>query len=101
MKMRIAPPNEGLQAVVRGTDVIGASIGSAEGQAYLTLGWHSLQRMSVVAESTAIRYEWPSGDFACVRVGSEFPFDDLPDGLACVDGPSSGASAKLNKENVR
>ncbi|MCP4263315.1 MAG: hypothetical protein GY774_38280 [Planctomycetes bacterium] len=74
MKMKITPPSEGLQAVVRGTDVLGLSFGQADQQAYLTAGWHRTQRLDVIAESTAIRYEWPDSDFSNVRIGSNFPF---------------------------
>jgi hypothetical protein len=82
MKMKVAPPREGLQAVVRGTDVFGLSLGIGEQQNYLTAGWHRTQRLDVVAESTAIRYEWPDSDFAKVRIGSKFPFQpasEIPD----------------------
>ena len=81
MKMKVPPCNEGLQAIVRGTDVLGLSFGIGEQQNYLTAGWHRTQRLDVVAESTAIRYEWPDSDFAKVRIGSTFPFrpDEIPD----------------------
>ncbi len=94
MKMKVAPPNEGLQAIVRGTDVLGASVGSADNQAYLTLGWHRCQRLDAIAENTAIRMEWPNSNFASVRVGSEFP------GVAPhVQGtPDTPAPAGQNKE---
>ncbi len=84
MKMKIGLPNEGLQAVVRGTDVLGISVGSTDRQSYLTAGWHHLQRLDVVTESTAVRFEWPNSDFACVRVGSEFPPEFLTSSLACT-----------------
>ena len=73
MQMKVSPPNEGVQAVVRGTDVLGLSLGIADQQAYLTAGWHRVQRLDVIAESTAVRLEWPSADFAEVRVGTAFP----------------------------
>jgi hypothetical protein len=76
MKMKIAPPSEGLQAVVRGTDVLGISFGQDDRQTYLTAGWHRTQRLQVVAESTAIRYEWPDSNFSNVRIGSNFPLPD-------------------------
>jgi hypothetical protein len=74
LKMRVAPPAEGLQAIVRGTDVVGVSTGVADKQAYLTVGWHRIQRLDIVQESTAFRLEWPNSDFINVRVGSKFPF---------------------------
>jgi len=79
MKMKVAPEEEGLQAVVHGTDVLGVSMGSANQQAYLTLGWHRLQRLDIVTESTAVRLEWPNSDFVNIRVGSSFP--GIPDEL--------------------
>ena len=79
MKMKVAPEEESLQAIVRGTDVIGLSTGSADKQAYLTLGWHRLQRLDIVTESTAVRLEWPNSDFVNIRVGSSFP--GIPDDL--------------------
>jgi hypothetical protein len=81
MKMKVAPSNEGLQAIVHGTDVLGLSLGIGGQQNYLTAGWHRTQLLDVVAESTAIRYEWPDSDFANVRIGSKFPFrpDEIPD----------------------
>jgi len=72
MKMKVEPCNEGLQAIVRGTDVMGISLGVGERQNYLTVGWHRTQRLDVIAESTAVRYEWPDSDFANVRIGSKF-----------------------------
>lgn len=74
VKMRLAPSEEGLQAIARGTDVLGFSLGHADQQVYLTLGWHRVQRLDVVQESTAVRLEWPDADFVNVRVGSKFPF---------------------------
>ncbi len=82
MKMKVAACNEGLQAIVHGTDVFGLSLGIGEQQNYLTAGWHRTQRLDVVAESTTIRYEWPDSDFANVRVGSKFPSQpdlEIPD----------------------
>lgn len=74
LKMKVGPPAEGLQAVVRGSDVVGLSVGRADQQTYFTLGWHRTQRLDVLQESTAVRLAWPDGDFVNVRVGSRFPF---------------------------
>lgn len=79
MKMKVAPEEEGLQAIVRGTEVIGLSTGNADKQAYLTLGWHRIQRLDIVTESTAVRLEGPNSDFVNIRVGSSFP--GIPDEL--------------------
>ena len=76
MKMKFVPDEEGLQTVVRGTDVLGISAGRVEKQAYLTAGWHRIQRLDIVTQSTAFRLEWPNSDFAQIRVGSEFPYEE-------------------------
>lgn len=73
MKMKVAVPNEGLQAVVHGTGTVGIALGTLERQSYFHIGVQRRERLDVVAEDTAIRFEWPSSDFFHVRVGSEFP----------------------------
>ena len=77
MKMRLGEPNEGLQAVVHGTDVFGVSLGKADKHRYFTIGWQRLEFIDVVQENTAIRLEWPANDYLSVRVGSYFPGTDL------------------------
>ena len=73
MKMKVAAPNEGLQALVRETQTLGLAVGSLEAQSYLSLGIQRKRRLEVIDENTAIRFEWPNSDFFSVRVGSEFP----------------------------
>ena len=75
MKMKAAKPNEGLQAIVHGTNVLGISLGKADKHGYLTLGWQRLEFIDVLKESTSVRLEWPDNSFANVRVGSEFPLE--------------------------
>lgn len=76
LKMKSIEPNEGLQAVVYGTDVVGLSIGKAKQQNYFTLGWHQLQYIDILKEDTAIRLEWPDSIFLNVRIGSVPPVPD-------------------------
>ena len=73
MKMKVAAPNEGLQAVVRGVEVLGLGIGRDDGYGYVALGWHNRQRLDILDENASVRLEWCGNDFANVRVGSEFP----------------------------
>lgn len=75
MKMKAAKPNEGLQAVVHGTNVLGFSLGKADKHGYLTLGWQRLEFIDILKESTSIRLEWPDNSFVNLRVGSEFPLE--------------------------
>ena len=90
IKLRIADAEEGVQAVVSGTDVIGFSVGRPDQQYYLTVGWHRTQRLEAIADNTCLRFEWPSSDFAKVRIGTSFPpiVDDasqLGRGFECPD----------------
>ena len=73
MKMKTAKPNEGLQAVVHGSDVVGLSVGKADQHGYVTVGWQRLEYIDVLKDNTALRLEWPDSAFASVRVGSQFP----------------------------
>lgn len=72
MTMKVVPPNEGVQAVVRSTSTAGLAVGSCDGQPYVALGWAAQQRVEVLDENTAIRFEWPDG-FNSIRVGSAPP----------------------------
>jgi hypothetical protein len=74
MKMKASKPTESLQAVLHGSDVLGASIGKADKHAYITVGWQRLEYIDILQESVSIRLEWPDSTFANVRVGSRFPF---------------------------
>lgn len=76
MKMKAAKPNEGLQAVVHGTDVVGVGIGKADKHGYFTIGWQRLEFIQILKESTSVRLEWPDSTFGNVRVGSEFPIGE-------------------------
>lgn len=84
MAMKVSPPNEGVQAVVRATSLLGLSLGRTGDRTYLTLGYDTEQQTEIVAESTSVRVEWPAGDLFNLRAGSTWP--DRP--------PSEPASVK-------
>ena len=73
MKMKVAASNEGVRAIVRGTETVGVAVGVGEETSYALLGWQQLSNLYVVDSDTAVRLEWPSADFFEVRVGTEFP----------------------------
>ena len=77
MQMKVSPPNEGVQAVVTGVETLGLAIGDTPWEGYVSLGYHRLERLQIIEESTAIRLEWsswPNKDFTRVKVGTEFPY---------------------------
>ena len=73
MSMKMSPPNEGLQAVVRATSVLGLSMGRTRDRTYLMLGYDSEQQTDIVAENTSVRLEWPASDLFNLQVGSNWP----------------------------
>jgi hypothetical protein len=85
LKMKVAEPNEGVRAVVTGTETLGLAFRSDKREGYFLIGWQELSRLRAIDENTQIRFEWPSSDFFTVRLGTEFPFG--PD-----DGPVPGES---------
>jgi len=74
MVMRASAPEEGHQAIVRGTDVAGLTVGKSDAGGYLVVGWEKRQRIEIIDPNTAVRLEWPKGDLFNVRVGSEWPY---------------------------
>jgi hypothetical protein len=77
-KMKVAPANEGVQAVVKGATVLGASVKIAPDDKHVVLGWDNTSQMIVMSEGASVRLEWPTNDPFSVRVGSRPPF--LPAG---------------------
>lgn len=73
MKMKAAPPNEGVQAVVKGTEMLGFHIGAGQEEYHIGLGWDYRRRI-VISSNATVRLEWPNGDFFNVRVGTAPPF---------------------------
>ena len=73
LKMKAAPPSEGVQAVVKGTETLGFDLGAGEDDYRIALGWQ-YRRQIVVSSNSAVRLEWPNGDFFNVRVGTRLPW---------------------------
>lgn len=73
-KMRVAPANEGVQAIVKGATVVGASVKVAPEDTHLTVGLDKTSQIAVVSEGASVRLEWPTSNPFSVRVGSQPPF---------------------------
>jgi hypothetical protein len=95
MSMKMNPPNEGVQAVVRATSLLGFSLGRTSDRTYLTLGYDAEQQTDIVAENTAIHLDWPSGALFDLRAGSSWPANHQP------DPPSSNLQNQMNGGNAR
>ncbi len=77
MKMKVSPANEGVMAIVKSTEIVGASIMFGNDESHILLGWNNFTRLYITSESASVRLLWPSSDLFSVRVGSRPPF--LPD----------------------
>lgn len=73
MKMRVAEPDEGVRAVVKGTSQLGFAVGLGQEDPSLSVGWSNSRRLSVLNENTSVRFEWPTSGFYNVRVGTNAP----------------------------
>ena len=93
LKMKAAPTNEGVQAVVKGTETLGFDLGAGEDDYRIALGWQ-YRRQIFISSNAAVRLEWPNGDFFNVRVGTLPPW--------VTNAPESKAEPKANsKTNPR
>ena len=80
-KMKVVPPNEELEAVVTGSEVVGLGIGLGQENYYLGLGWDQRALIKIFDPNTCLRIEWPNSnpDFFSARFGSTPPFlNSLP-----------------------
>jgi hypothetical protein len=75
--MKVAPANEGVQAIVKGATVVGASVKIAPDDTHVAVGWDRSSQIAVISEGASVRLERPRNDLFSVRVGSRPPF--LPD----------------------
>jgi hypothetical protein len=72
-KMKVIPHREGVQAVIKGTESLGVSIGHGAEGGHFTAGWDYRRRIDV-GSNAAVRLEWPTGDYFNFRVGTKPPF---------------------------
>ena len=86
MKMAVQPSNEGVRAVVKGTQTLGVGLGLGHEDYYLSAGWNN-QRMLKVADDTCVRLEWPNGGFFNMRVGTNFPTQFLARSASLTNQP--------------
>ena len=74
MKMKVTPPQEGIEAVVHGINFMGFGISKTPEDFSLITGIYHKSRIEILAEDTALRLEWPKNDLFSVRVGKSIPF---------------------------
>src|ERR1044071_3417861 len=59
VRMRVSPPNDGLRAVVTGSDTLGIVAGSVAAERRLTVGWERFSLLQIIAADTTLSLEWP------------------------------------------
>jgi len=62
MRMKVTTPDNGVRAVVTGTDTLGIAAGSVASERRITIGWERYSQIQVIAEDTALSLEWPTSD---------------------------------------
>lgn len=73
LEMKATTPHEGVKSVVRGTELIGFTMGAVDQRPYLMLGWDHEQRLEILDTNTTLRLEWPNDSFFNIRVGTNVP----------------------------
>ena len=73
LKMKALPSNEGLQAIVKGTETLGLNLAAGPDDYHIGVGWNYYRRMDI-SSNAAVRIEWPTSDFFNIRIGTKPPF---------------------------
>jgi hypothetical protein len=73
MRMKSAPVDDGVGAVVTGIETHGLSLGLGRHESHVTAGWDNRRRI-VMGSNASVRLEWPNSSFFNVRVGTAPPF---------------------------
>lgn len=74
LKMKIIPPNEGIQGVVQGSAMFGLNIGAGQDEYHFSFGWDSCRKITM-SSNAMVRLEWPNADFFRVRLGTAPPWE--------------------------
>jgi hypothetical protein len=75
LQMRVQPPTNGVQAVIKGYAVVGAKIGGSPDDYGLSLGYDSRRMIYLSPLDAQFGLQWPDANFFNVRVGTNLPPD--------------------------
>ncbi len=73
MKMKVPPANEGVKAVVYGTETIGLTAGKTVAGHHVSLGWHDIEQLDILEENSSFRFERLESSLFNIDVGTEPP----------------------------
>lgn len=73
MVMKASAPENGHQAIVTGTDIVGLGLGKSREGGYLSLGWDNRRWIEIIDKNTTVDLVWPNGNFLNTRVGASWP----------------------------
>ncbi len=74
VRMRVQPPAEGVQAVVKGYSVVGVKVGGSQEDYGVSVGYDSRRLIVISDTNAAFGLEWPTASFFSVRIGTNIPF---------------------------
>lgn len=78
LRMRVVPPTNGPQAVVKGYTVVGGKVGGSADDYGVAFGYDSRRLIQIAPEGARFTLEWPDASFFNVRIGTNTPFLDAP-----------------------
>lgn len=84
MRMKVAPPQEGVQAIVTAVDTLGVSVDGGSRNYGFAIGFSRSERVEVVDANASVALVWPDASLFNLRAGTVPPFlpkNDLEDGL--------------------
>lgn len=75
LQMRVLPPTNGVQAVIKGYSIVGAKMGGSPDDYGLSLGYDSRRMIFISPVDAQFCLQWPDANFFNVRIGTNLPPD--------------------------
>ncbi len=73
LRMRVLPPTNNVQAVIKGYTIVGAKLGGSPDDYGLSLGYDNRRLIYVAPLDAQFSLEWPRASFFNVRLGTNLP----------------------------
>lgn len=75
LRMRVLPPTNGVQAVIKGYSIVGAKVGGSPDDYGFSLGYDSWRMIYLSPLEAQFALQWPDAGFFNVRIGTNLPPD--------------------------
>ena len=73
LRLRVLPPTNSLQAVIKGCTIVGAKFGGSQDDFGLSLGYDARRMIYISPLDAQFSLEWPRASFFNVRLGTNVP----------------------------